>query len=55
MKHKRQVVAVVGLLGTVVAAVCMVVQLNGQATLPRACFTNAAFAEVRIPGTTASH
>ena len=47
MKDKRQMIPAVGLLGTVGAAVYMVVQLNGQATAPSADFTNAAFAEVR--------
>ena len=37
----------VGLLATAVAAVYMVVQLDGQTTAPNADFTNAAFAEVR--------
>lgn len=46
MKDKRQVVPVVGLLATVVAAVYMVVQLSGQTT-PTGNFTNAAVAEVR--------
>jgi hypothetical protein len=47
MKDKRQMIPVVGLLATVVAAVYMVVQLDGQATAPNADLTNAALAEVR--------
>lgn len=44
---KRQMVPAVGLLATVVAALYMVVQLNGQTGHPVADFTNAALAEVR--------
>jgi hypothetical protein len=47
MKDKRQIIPAAGLLATVVAAVYMVVQLNGQTTAPTADFTNAAVAEVR--------
>ena len=47
MKDKRQMIPAVGLLATAVAAVYMVVRLNGQTTVPNADFTNAAFAEVR--------
>jgi hypothetical protein len=47
MKDQRQMIPVVGLLATGVAAVYMVVQLKGQATAPSADFTNAALAEVR--------
>ena len=44
---KRQMIPAVGLVATVVAAVYMVVQLNGQTAQPTADFTNAALAEVR--------
>jgi hypothetical protein len=47
MMDKRQMVPAAGLLATMVAAVYMVVQLNGQAAQPTADFTNAALAEVR--------
>jgi hypothetical protein len=47
MKDKRQMIPAIGLLATGVAAVYMVVQLNGQAMTPSADFTNAVFAEVR--------
>lgn len=45
--NKRQMIPAAGLLATAVAAVYMVVQLNGQAAQPTADFTNAALAEVR--------
>ena len=45
--NKRQMIPAAGLLATIVAAVYMVVQLNGQATAPIGDFTNAAAAEVR--------
>ncbi len=44
---KRQIIPAGGLLATVVAAVYMVVQLNGQSAQPTADFTDAALAEVR--------
>ncbi len=44
---KRQIIPAGGLLTTVVAAVYMVVQLNGQSAQPTADFTDAALAEVR--------
>ena len=44
---KRQMIPAAGLVATVVAAVYMVVHLNGQTTQPMADFTNAALAEVR--------
>jgi hypothetical protein len=47
MMDKRQMIPAAGLLATIVAAVYMVVQLNGQTTQPMADFTNAALAEVR--------
>jgi hypothetical protein len=47
MKDKRQVIAVVGLVATIAAAVYMVVQLDGQETATAGNFTNAATAEVR--------
>ena len=47
MKDKRQAVSIIGLLATTVAAVYMVVQLNGQERPPTGDFTNAATAEVR--------
>jgi hypothetical protein len=47
MKDTRQMIPVIGLLVTISAAAHMVVQLDGQAPVPSADFTNAAFAEVR--------
>jgi hypothetical protein len=47
MMDKRQVIPAAGLLATVVAAVYMVVQLNGQTAQQAADFTNAARVEVR--------
>jgi hypothetical protein len=47
MKNKRQMIPAVGLLATVIGAVYMAAQLNGQATASSADFTNAALAEVR--------
>jgi hypothetical protein len=47
MMDKRQIIPAGGLLATVVAAVYMVVQLNGQSAQPTADFTDAALAEVR--------
>jgi hypothetical protein len=47
MSDKRQVIPVVGLLATMVAAAYMVVQLNGQERAVTGDFTNAAAAEVR--------
>ena len=47
MMDKRQIIPAAGLLATVVAAVYMVVQLNGQTAQPTADLTNAALAEVR--------
>jgi hypothetical protein len=47
MKSKRQAIPAVGLLATLIAAVYMVVQLNGQAAAPSADFTNAAVADVQ--------
>jgi hypothetical protein len=47
MMDKRQMIPAGGLLVTVVAAVYMVVQLNGQSAQPNGDFTNAALAEVR--------
>ena len=47
MKDKRQAVSIIGLLATTVAAVYMVVQLNGQERPPTGDFTNATTAEVR--------
>jgi hypothetical protein len=47
MKDKRQAISIVGLVATIVAAVYMVVQLNGQEKTPGGDFTNAATAEVR--------
>ena len=44
---KRQMIPAVGLLATVVTAVYMVVQLNGQTAGATGDFTNAALAEVR--------
>ncbi len=44
---KRQMIPAVGLVAAVMAAVYMVVQLNGQTAQPTADFTNAALAEVR--------
>jgi hypothetical protein len=46
MKDMRQTIPAAGLLGTMVAAVYMVV-LNGQTATPTADFMNAAVAEVR--------
>ncbi len=47
MMDKRQIIPAAGLLVTVVAAVYMVVQLNGQTAQPTTDLTNAALAEVR--------
>jgi len=47
MMDKRQMIPAAGLLATVVAAVYMVVQLNGQAAQPTTDVTKAALAEVR--------
>jgi hypothetical protein len=47
MQDKRQMIPAAGLLAIAVAAVYMVVQLNGQATASSGDFTNAAIAEVR--------
>lgn len=47
MNDKRQLIPAAGLLATFIAAVYMVVQLNGQTASPTGDFTNAARAEVR--------
>ena len=47
MNNKRQLIPAAGLLATFIAAVYMVVQLNGQTAGPTGDFTNAARAEVR--------
>ena len=47
MTKKRQIIPLAGLLATVIAAVYMVVQLQGQSTTTTGDFTNAAIAEVR--------
>ncbi|HEX5107273.1 MAG TPA: hypothetical protein VFV95_02445 [Vicinamibacterales bacterium] len=47
MKNTRQMIPAVGLLATIIASAYMVAQLKGQARVPTADFTNAAFAEVR--------
>jgi hypothetical protein len=47
MNDTRQIIPAAGLLATIVAAMYMVVQLNGQAPTPTGNFTNAALAEVR--------
>jgi hypothetical protein len=47
MKNKRQLIPAAGLFATVVAAVYMVVQLNGQTATPTVDLTNAAITEVR--------
>jgi hypothetical protein len=44
---KRQMIPAAGLVATVIAAVYMVIQLNGQTAPPMGDFTNAALAEVR--------
>ena len=49
MNDKRQAISIVGLFGTIAAAVYMVVQLHGQERTPAGNFTNAATAEVRDP------
>lgn len=47
MRDKRQMIPALGLLAIMVAAVYMVVQLNGQTPAITGDFTNAAVAEVR--------
>ena len=47
MNNKRQLIPAAGLLATFIAAVYMLVQLNGQTAGPTGDFTNAARAEVR--------
>jgi hypothetical protein len=47
MNDKRQLIPAAGLLATIVAAVYMVVQLDGQTATPAADLTNAAITEVR--------
>jgi hypothetical protein len=49
MKNKRQLIPIAGLLVTIVGAIYMVVQLNGQESGQIGNFTNAATAEVRDP------
>jgi hypothetical protein len=47
MKNKRQAISILGLAATIVAAVYMVVRLDGQEKVRAGDFTNAATAEVR--------
>jgi hypothetical protein len=47
MVNKRQIIPAAGLLATVVAAVYMVIQLDGQTAQSTTDLTNAALAEVR--------
>ena len=47
MKNRRQVIPVVGLVGTIAAAAYMVVHLNGQTAAVSGDFSRAASAEVR--------
>jgi hypothetical protein len=47
MSDKRQTIAVVGLVGTMIFAAYMVAQLNGQERSTSGNFTNASIAEVR--------
>ena len=47
MNNKVELIPIVGLLSTVAVASYMVVQLNGQVTVPTNDYTNAAIAEVR--------
>ncbi len=47
MRHKKQLIPIAGLVGTMAISAYMVIQLSGQGTATTGDFTNAALAEVR--------